>query len=87
MFKNYILNCFYLKLKFYSGFFFLKLLNYNNNYINYLKKNYYNKENFNIFLFKKCVFNKFFFNINFFFLKGSFFYFFYFNYLKYLFLS
>ncbi len=82
MFKNYILNCFYLKLKLYSGFFFLKLLNYNNNYINNLKKIYYNNENFNIFLFKKCVFNKFFLNSNFFFLKGAFFYFFYFNYLK-----
>lgn len=82
MFKNYILNCFYFKFKFYSGFFFLKFFNYNNDYFNYLKKIYYNKENFNIFFFKKGIFDKFFLNSNFFFLKGNFFYFFYFNYLK-----
>ncbi len=82
MFKNYVSNYFYFKFKFYSGFFFLKLLNYNNNYLNYLKKIYYNNENFNIFLFKKSIFNKFFLKINLLFLKGNFFYFFYFNYLK-----
>lgn len=76
--KYFFLNFFYLKYKLYSGFFTLKVLSYNFNYLNILK-NFLNKFYCNFFYIKKNIFKKYFFKESISSHNGFFYFIFYYN--------